>query len=77
MKSEQRNRLAALMIPSRLHAILSERGIFELATLALNNADRALAKYMRTTPMNEHPATVQKMKEQIATIINELRIGVA
>jgi hypothetical protein len=48
---------------------------FALAKLALENADGALEIYMRTTPLKEHPAVVQKMKEQIGAIINELRSG--
>ena len=50
---------------------------FPLATLALKKADNALQLYMKTTPVTEHPAVVQKMKEQIAAITEKLRNGPA
>jgi hypothetical protein len=50
---------------------------FQLAVVALKNADNELELYVRSTPLKEHPPTVQKMKEQIAAIVKELGSGAA
>jgi hypothetical protein len=50
---------------------------FQLAAVALKNADKELELYVRSTPLKEPPPTVQKMKEQIAAIIKELGSGAA
>jgi hypothetical protein len=48
---------------------------FQLAAVALKNADNELELYVRSTPLKDHPPTVQKMKEQIAAIVKELGSG--
>lgn len=60
-----------------LSRALIGRGNFQMAAVALKNADSELDTYMRLTPLNEHPPGVQKMKEQIAAIVKELRSGAA
>jgi hypothetical protein len=57
-------------------ALIGKRN-FQMAAIALKNADSELELYMRSTPLREHPPRVQKMKEQIAAIIKELGSGAA
>jgi hypothetical protein len=57
-------------------ALIGKRN-FQMAAIALKNADNELELYMRSTPPREHPPRVQKMKEQIAAIIKELGSGAA
>jgi hypothetical protein len=52
-------------------ALIRDRN-FQMAAVALKNADSELELYVRSTPLKEHPPTVQKMKEQIAAIVKEL-----
>jgi hypothetical protein len=54
------------------HALIGHRN-FQLAAVALYNADNQLDSYLNSTPLKEHPPTIQKMKEQIAAMVKELR----
>jgi hypothetical protein len=56
---------------------LNRKRNFPMAALALTKADSALELYMNTTPLSHHPPIVQKMKEQIATMVKELKSGAA
>jgi hypothetical protein len=57
-------------------ALIGKRN-FQMAAVALKNADSELELYKGSTPLREHLPRVQKMKEQIAAIIKELGSGAA
>jgi hypothetical protein len=57
-------------------AFIGKRNI-QMAGVALKNAHSEVEMYMRSTPLGEHPPSVQKMKEQIAVMIKELGTGAA
>jgi hypothetical protein len=61
-----------LFILSR--AFIAKRS-FEMAAIALKNADSELEVYLKSTSMREHLPRMQEMREQIAAMIKNLTSG--
>jgi hypothetical protein len=72
ISEEPLNRADDLFMLAR--ALIRKRN-FQMAALALKNADGELELYVRSTPLEERPPTVQRMKDQIAEILKELGSG--
>jgi hypothetical protein len=53
------------------------KGNFQMAAVALKNADSELESYVKSAPLKERHPAIQRMKEQIAAIIKELGSGAA
>jgi hypothetical protein len=52
---------------------LTGKSYSPLAAIALRKANHALDIYASTTPIADHPSVVQKMKERITNMLDELR----
>jgi hypothetical protein len=74
ISEEPLNRADDLFMLAR--ALIRKRN-FQMAALALKNADSELESYVRSIPLRELPPSVQRMKEQIAEMVKELGSGAA